>query len=169
MITYYKRMLLIVVILFSCVGCDQVTKVTAQKYLASSQPISYLGDIFRLQYAENYGAFLSLGAALPEGLRFWLLIVVTGITVAGLLVFILVKRSLRTSLVIAISFIIGGGGGNLIDRTFNNGAVIDFMNIGVGSLRTGIFNIADVAIMIGMGIFIVIVIGRLYSRSQNTF
>ena len=157
-------MLLIGIILFSCVGCDQVTKVTAQKYLASSQPISYLGDIFRLQYIENNGAFLSIGAALPGGLRFWLLIVLTGIALAGMLVFILVKRSLRPSFVIAISFIIGGEVGNLIDRTFNNGAVIDFMNIGVGSLRTGVFNIADVAIMIGMGMLIVI--GRLYSRLQ---
>ena len=154
---YYKRMLLIAIILFSCVGCDQITKVTAQKYLASSQPISYLGDTFRLQYTENRGAFLSLGAVLPANLRFWLLIVLTGIGVAGMLAFILVKRSLRPSLVIAISLIIGGGVGNLIDRTFNNGAVIDFMNIGVGSLRTGIFNVADVAIMIGMGMLIVIV------------
>jgi signal peptidase II len=165
--TYYNRVLLIVVILFSCVGCDQVTKVTAQKYLASSQPISYFDDIFRLQYMENKGAFLSLGAALPEGLRFWLLIALTGIAVAGMLVFLLLKRSLRLSFVIAISFIIGGGVGNLIDRILNNGAVIDFMNIGVGRLRTGIFNIADLPIMIGIGMLMVI--GHLYSRSQNTF
>jgi signal peptidase II len=165
--TYYRRILLIALILFSCVGCDQVTKVTAQRYLASSEPISYLGNIVRLQYAENSGAFLSLGAVLPADLRFWLLIVLTGIGVAGMLASILVKRSLRPSLVIAMSFIIGGGIGNLIDRAFNNGAVIDFMNIGVGSLRTGIFNIADVAIMIGMGLLIVF--GHLHSRSVRRF
>jgi signal peptidase II len=164
--THYKRILLVALIVFSCVGCDQVTKVTAHKYLASSQPISYLGDIFRLQYMENNGAFLSLGAVLSSGLRFWLLIVLTGIAVAGMLVFLLVKRNLRPSFVIAISFIIGGGVGNLIDRTFNHGAVMDFMNIGVGSLRTGVFNSADVALIIGMGMLIVIV--RPYSRSQNT-
>lgn len=155
--TYYKRMLLIAISLFSCVGCDQITKVSAQRHLASLQPIVYLGDIFRLQYTENSGAFLSLGEALPSGIRFWLLIVLTGIGAAGMFVFILVKRSLRRSLVIAISFIIGGGVGNLIDRIANNGAVIDFMNIGAGSVRTGIFNVADVAIMIGMGMLIVIV------------
>ena len=164
--TYYKRMLLIAIILFSCVGCDQITKTTAQRYLAFSQPISYLGDILRLQYAENSGAFLSLGAALPAGLRFWLLIVLTGIGVGGMLAFILVKRNLRPSLVITMFFIIGGGVGNLIDRTFNNRAVIDFINIGVGSLRTGILNIADVAIMMGTGMLIVIC--NPYSRSQHT-
>jgi signal peptidase II len=165
--TNYKRMLFIVIILFTCVGCDQITKVTAQRYLASSGPISYWGDIVRLQYAENQGAFLSLGALLPAGLRFWLLIVLTGIGVAGMLAFILAKRSLRPSLVIAISLIIGGGVGNLIDRIANNGAVIDFMNIGVGNLRTGIFNVADVTIMIGIGVLIVF--GHLESRSIRRF
>jgi CheY-like chemotaxis protein len=46
-----------------------------------------------------------------------------------------------------------GGIGNLIDRVMREGAVIDFMNMGVGSLRTGIFNIADVQIMIGVALF----------------
>lgn len=65
---------------------------------------------------------------------------------------VLVHRSLRPYDVMGISLIIAGGLGNLTDRALNNGAVIDFMNIGVGSLRTGIFNIADVAIMVGVGV-----------------
>lgn len=52
--------------------------------------------------------------------------------------------------IIGLSHIIGGGIGNLIDRIFNSGAVIDFMNIGINDLRTGIFNIADVAITAGI-------------------
>lgn len=44
----------------------------------------------------------------------------------------------------------GGGVGNLIDRIFNEGRVIDFMNIGVGSLCTGVFNVADIAISFGV-------------------
>lgn len=45
--------------------------------------------------------------------------------------------------------IIGGGMGNLIDRLFFNGLVIDFLNIEIGPLRSGIFNVADIAIMVG--------------------
>ncbi len=104
---------------------------------------------FLLQYTENAGAFLNLGSSLPAQARFWILCVLTGSAVAGMLVFILINRSLRPSFVAGLSLIIGGGFGNLMDRIFNNGAVIDFMNIGVGSLRTGIFNIADVAITTG--------------------
>ena len=34
------------------------------------------------------------------------------------------------------------------------GSVIDFLNVGVGPLRTGIFNVADMAILLGVGIFL---------------
>lgn len=152
--TYFQRITLIAVIILSCVGCDQVTKVAAKKYLSLPQHTSFAGDIFRLQYTTNTGAFLSLGATFPATARFWFLTFATGITVIGLFIFILFSRGLGTDSVIGLSLIVGGGLGNLIDRTFNNGVVIDFMNLGVGNLRTGIFNIADVAIMLGGGILI---------------
>lgn len=44
---------------------------------------------------------------------------------------------------------VDGGFGNLIDRIFNEGRVIDFVNIGIGSLRTGLFNVADISITLG--------------------
>jgi signal peptidase II len=147
--SYFRRVSLIVIILVSCVGCDQLTKATARNCLSQARPISYLGDAFRLQYMENKGAFMSLGSTMPAESRFWLLIVLTGISVAGMIVLVLMHRGLCPASVIGLSLIIGGGIGNLIDRIFNSGAVIDFMNIGIGGLRTGIFNIADVAITIG--------------------
>jgi signal peptidase II len=147
--TYLKRLVLVATILVSCVGCDQVTKEAAKTRLIPSQVNFYYHDIFRLHYMENTGAFLSLGAALPAEIRFWLLIVLTGIAVFGMLVLVLMHRGLRPASVMGLSLIIGGGIGNLIDRIFNNGTVIDFMNIGFGRLRTGIFNIADVAITAG--------------------
>jgi signal peptidase II len=50
---------------------------------------------------------------------------------------------------IAFGLIIGGGLSNIYDRIVA-GKVVDFMNIGIGGLRTGIFNVADNAIMIGL-------------------
>jgi signal peptidase II len=144
-----SRSFLVAVILVSCVGCDQATKAVATDFLYPSRPISYLGDTFRLHYTENIGAFMGLGSTMSPGIRFWLLIILTGTAVIGMLVFVLIHRGLRTASVIGLSLVIGGGIGNLIDRIMSNGAVIDFMNIGIGSLRTGIFNFADVAIMAG--------------------
>lgn len=49
---------------------------------------------------------------------------------------------------------LSGGLGNLLDRIMNDGRVIDFMNLGIGPLRTGIFNVADVCITIGVVLLI---------------
>lgn len=145
-----KRTLLIAPVLFSCVGCDQVTKNIARQELANSGPIAFLNNIFRLQYAENPGAFLSLGAGSPGNIRFWVFIFFVGVFLAGMLIYLLVSTKNSKAQIISLSLVVGGGVGNLIDRIFNEGRVIDFMNIGIGSLRTGVFNVADIAISFGV-------------------
>jgi signal peptidase II len=147
-----KRTFLLILVLASCIGCDRVTKVIAREHLAASPAISYLNDLFRLQYAENHGAFLGLGAGLPDGLRVAILTVLVGTMLMGLLVYTMASRQLRLDCSLALALIVGGGLSNLLDRLLYHGAVVDFMNIGVGSLRTGVFNVADVAIMIGAGL-----------------
>jgi signal peptidase II len=59
-----------------------------------------------------------------------------------------------------LALLIGGGVSNLVDR-ISRGAVVDFLNLGIGSLRTGIFNVADMAIMSGIALLIVRRTGRL--------
>lgn len=65
-------------------------------------------------------------------------------------IYYLLKNSqLNTLLVLGICFVIGGGLGNLYDRLLY-GSVTDFLHIDFYFLKTGIFNLADVSIMIGM-------------------
>ncbi|PID99718.1 MAG: signal peptidase II, partial [Acidobacteria bacterium] len=59
---------------------------------------------------------------------------------------------------VCLSCVIGGGIGNLYDRIFNDGIVIDFMNFGIGSLRTGILNVADLSVTFGAVIFVIMMI-----------
>jgi signal peptidase II len=136
-------------LLLACVGCDQVTKVLAAQHLAGRPPVSLLGGTFRLLYAENTGAFLSLGSGLPEAARIWIFVVITG-AVLGLLLFygLTHKDTMRSWEVIALALVVGGGIGNLIDR-ISLGLVRDFLFLGVGWLRTGVFNVADMAITCG--------------------
>ena len=56
--------------------------------------------------------------------------------------------------VVAWSLVLSGGLGNLVDRIINDGRMIDVMNIGIGSLRTGIFNVADVYITVGVVVLV---------------
>ncbi len=145
---------LIILTLLCCFGCDQISKRVAKQSLEKSPPISYLGETFRLQYAENSGAFLSLGSSLSKTARTWLFTIFSGGLLAALFIYIFYNRSLDRSHVFALSLILGGGFSNLFDRIVNDGKVIDFMNMGVGPIRTGIFNWADVVIMVGMGLII---------------
>jgi len=149
-----KKAALIALILCSCVGCDQVTKSVARNHLASSSPITLMAGVFRLQFSENAGGFMSLGRGLPGSVRFWLLIIGVGVALTGMLQFVLFSREMDRFSVIAASLIVGGGFSNLLDRLYNDGLVVDFLNAGIGHVRTGIFNLADVAIMVGSGMLV---------------
>lgn len=134
--------------LSSCIGCDQVTKRIAEKTLADEPVHSFLFDTFRLQYIQNQGAFLGFGSNFSSSTKLWLFLILPFIFLISAAIFVSFSRKLAASQAIMISLIVGGGMSNLIDRLLQ-GSVTDFLNIGLGSLRTGIFNIADVAIMAG--------------------
>jgi signal peptidase II len=146
-----KRIAALLVVLLTTVGCDQATKQIVQSRLSATEPLIFLNGMVRLQYTENPGAFLSLGAGLSDTLQHWIFTVAVAVVLTALLLFALreVLKAPATVLV-ALALFLGGGIGNLIDRFTNDGHVIDFMNVGIGNLRTGIFNVADMALMAGV-------------------
>jgi len=145
----FKRSVAILLLLVLCVGCDQITKDVAQQYLAFEPPRSWFHDTIRLEYAENVGAFLSLGGGLSKELRVVLFQVLPAFWLLALAIILFAKRMPLPS-AIAWSLVLSGGIGNLFDRIMHDGRVIDFLNLGIGPLRTGIFNVADVCITIGI-------------------
>jgi len=109
----------------------------------------------RLQYALNPGGFLSLGGALPESWRFWCFsIASSGVMLAFAGLLLARGKSMTPTAFVALALVLGGGIGNLIDRWTQNGLVTDFLNLGIGPVRTGIFNIADMALCLGALILI---------------
>jgi signal peptidase II len=110
---------------------------------------SLFADSLRFQLTENPGSFLSLGASLPEQLRFTLFTAAVAVIVVCLVCAALFARRLSTARFVALALLAGGGISNLIDRLVNDGRVTDFLNVGIGSLRTGIFNLADMAVLAG--------------------
>lgn len=144
-----QRFLLISIVLVCCVGCDQAVKSLAQSRLSYAEVWSLLGDTVRLQLTHNQGAFLSLGASLPEVWRQVLFGVGVGVMLIALFLYAIFSRKLSAVGAFAISLYIAGGASNLADRILYDGHVLDFINLGIGPLRTGIFNVADVFIMAG--------------------
>ena len=134
------------------IGCDRVTKHMAATTLSEAPSRSFLADTFRLEYAENTGAFLGLGADWPLAVRTAVFGAGNGLLLVALAVLAVKGRWPRRAL-LGVALFVAGGASNLLDR-IAYGMVIDFMSVGIGPLRTGIFNVADMAIMLGAGILV---------------
>lgn len=143
------RNLIIVLILCSTISCDQVSKIIVRKHVAEYAQIRLIKHYFTLTKVENTGAFLSLGTTLPQPLKILLLVFLPLLALGFALVYLFTKTTLSSMRIVGICFIIGGGIGNIYDRLVY-GSVTDFLHIDLGIVQTGIFNIADVAVMAGV-------------------
>lgn len=139
---------MLALIVLSCIGCDQATKALATAKLKGEKPLTLLWDGLELRYAENSGGFLSLGARLPAPARFFTFVIAVAVALFGIVTLAIRDTSLALSKFFAMAVIIGGGFSNLIDR-LALGHVRDFAVLGRGPLRTGVFNLADVAVTLG--------------------
>jgi len=144
------RALVFVAVLLLSVGCDQATKRLAVDRLDGAPPISLAGDVIRFQLTANPGGFLSLGAHLPPSLQRVVFVVIVPVCLVLVCALALRSRALSVLALAGLGLVVGGGLGNWLDRVREAGAVTDFVSLGVGSLRTGIFNVADVAIVAGV-------------------
>jgi len=149
-----RRAIWVALAIAAVVGGDQAAKVLARSRLAGKPTIALFGGIVRFDYAENRGAFLSLGESLPQGVRFALFVLLVGAALAAALLFALRARSLPAAELAALALMAGGGIGNLLDRLAHAGSVVDFVSVGWGPIRTGIFNLADAAITAGALLFL---------------
>lgn len=160
-----KRYLLVIALLLLSVGLDRWTKLLAIEHL-KDQPIrDVAGRFFQLVFVENTGAFLSFGAGFPDAIKLIVLTIMPSVLLGALLLYTLFGTQLNTWQVIAFSLISGGGISNLFDR-ITEGKVVDFMIMGIGALRTGVFNTADVCIMIGLFMMLPYMLG--YGQPKNT-
>jgi signal peptidase II len=147
------RALPFLAVLLVCAGCDQAVKAAATSLLADADPVALAGGAVRIELAYNPGAFLSLGASWPPLLRSLLLQWLVPLGLVVLCVAVLRSRSLGRAQLIGLGLLAGGGFGNSIDRVFQGGYVTDYVSIGIGALRTGVFNVADLAVIAGVLVF----------------
>jgi signal peptidase II len=152
----YFRAILIITILFSFVGCDQVTKFYALKEVPILTSISHLDGLIKLQFAENQGYFLGIGSTLSSTIRTIFTITITIIAICGFIVLLLLSNELGLCHILAYTTLLAGCLGNLIDRLLNRGLVIDFIIIGTNRIHTGILNIADILITLGISAILVL-------------
>ncbi len=151
--TILRTSFILLIILLNA-GCDQVSKHIARENLRYNDYVSVIGKQLVLIKTENSGAFLSAGDSMTSSIKFVFLSIIPLIALLYGIYFLIVRIHLPKLLVLGICFVIGGGIGNLYDRLLY-GSVTDFLHIDLYGLKTGIFNLADVSIMIGMAMILI--------------
>ena len=160
-----KRIVLVFTLILLNIGCDQISKKMVRDDVEFRSTTEIIGEKFVLTNVENSGAFLGMGSDLNPIIKTILLLVLPIAVLLLVLHYLLTKKEIDNLTVIGLSFIIGGGIGNMYDRILY-GQVTDFFHIDLGGVfKTGIFNMADVSVMVGMGF--ILLASYINTKSQN--
>lgn len=138
---------------------DQLTKFVAVEYLMPISSFPIVKDVLHLTYVENKGAAFGI---LQD--RRWVFMIVS--TIVMLIITVAVfkyKKYFHPLMLTGLAFTVGGGVGNMIDRTVL-GYVVDFIDFTL--IDFAVFNIADSFICIGVGL---IVLDIILSKSDLSF
>ncbi|MDE6732944.1 MAG: signal peptidase II [Oscillospiraceae bacterium] len=137
------------------VGIDRLTKWAVVTNMEPSDTIHLIkiGDteVLNLYYTLNNGAAFSRLSG-----KTLFLIIITSLVILWLLFLMISKKVHRPVYLASISLILGGGIGNLIDRIFNSGLVVDFIDVRI--INFPIFNFADICAVCGAGLLLLTVI-----------
>jgi len=142
------KILISLAIISTNISCDQITKEKVREEIEMNETINVVGNNFILTKVENTGAAMSLGEDLSPKVKILVLQVLPLIVLLLMFFYIVKDKQISKLNLVAISFIIGGGIGNIYDRILYN-SVTDFMYLEIGLFRTGIFNMADVSVVVG--------------------
>ncbi len=135
-----------IIVIVAVVVMDQVTKVFATKLLAGGEPFELIPGVFRFTYVENKGAAFGMLAD-----NRWVFMIISVIAIGALLIYLWKFRPDSKLACAALSMIIGGGIGNMIDRVFL-GYVVDFLDFcAFPSVWMWVFNVADAFVCVGAG------------------
>ena len=150
-----KRLILFFGIVIGVIGLDLITKELAVKYLSDIERIIIIPNYFDLTLIWNRGAAFGIFGQAPEYIRKLILIGASSVAAVLTIAYAYFRNAkLSTFELVALALIAGGAIGNLYDRVFI-GKVRDFLDIHIYSHHWPAFNIADSAITIGIGLFVV--------------
>ena len=150
-------MIVWILIIVGVVLLDQVSKMLVVAFLDRETPLVIIEGIFRFKYSENRGA--AFGSFDEQR---WVFMIASVIGIVGLCIYLFVFKPKSKLACTSISMIVGGGIGNMIDRTLRTGeifegekVVVDFIDFyAFPKIWNAIFNVADSFVCIGAGLLI---------------
>ena len=147
------------------VAADQVTKLCVDRWMPLHHSIPVIDGLFNLTYIRNTGAAFGIFAGSAAAFRLPFLIIFSLVAIGFVVTLLRRLPDNQTGLASALSFIIGGAVGNLIDR-IAYGEVIDFLDLYWGPYHWPAFNLADSFITIGV---LIIVVYLVKARGEDPF
>ncbi|MFD1735745.1 signal peptidase II [Bacillus salitolerans] len=140
---FYYLLAFVIIIL------DQISKWLVVKYMELGESITIIPNLLYLTSHRNRGAAWGI----LQG-QMWFFYIITVIVIIGIIVFIQRLKSTEKLMGTALGLMLGGAIGNFIDRLFRK-EVVDFINTYIFTYDFPIFNIADSALVIGVGLFFI--------------
>lgn len=125
---------------------DVSTKLLVQEHFLLYQQMEVIGEYVRLTYIYNPGAAFGIHLGEHSRIIFLVLSLLALCALIGMYWFTPATDRVRLS---AIALICAGAVGNLIDRIRSESGVVDFIDVGIGTIRWPVFNIADIAVTTG--------------------
>ena len=131
---------------------DQITKILALQHLAPVGSLPLWENVLHLTYVENTGAAFGM---LKD--HRWVFLVISTVALGGMIVYMFLNKTKHPLETTAVAFIVGGGIGNMIDR-LARGFVVDFVDVKCIPYWKYIFNVADIFVCVGCGLFILYIL-----------
>ncbi len=139
-----------IAVIAGSVFLDQITKYLTILYLKPVDTVPIIRDVLHLTYVENTGAAFGM----MKDQR-WLFMTISTVAIIAVLVYMFVQKPQSRLECVALSFIVGGGIGNMIDRTLL-GYVVDMIDFRL--INFAVFNVADSFVCVGVGLMMLYLI-----------
>ena len=163
-VPFKKRlmMLMFFAIVFLAVYLDQITKWLAIIFLKGEESANVINNVLRFTYVENRGAAFGMFSD-----HRWVFLLVSSVAIIGITVYMIKWRPESKLACTAISFIVGGGIGNMIDRLCI-GYVVDFIDFyAFPNLWKFIFNVAESFVCVGAGLLMFYLISSMIKEAKQ--
>lgn len=147
-----KKYLILLAMIGTLVSLDQLTKFLVSSRFQLGESLAVLEGFFHITLVHNTGAAFGILANLPDSYREPFFFLVPGITLVVILAVFARLNEKQNISVYALSLIMGGALGNIVDR-MRLGYVVDFVDFHFQhKMHFPAFNVADTAITVGVGL-----------------
>lgn len=140
-------MLVMILLIIAFIYLDQLSKYLAVIYLKGGESFPIIKNVLHLTYVENEGAAFGM---LKD--HRWIFMIISSVAIIGLFVYLVKNYKASRLQSVALTMIIAGGIGNMIDRVVL-GYVVDFIDFTL--INFAIFNVADSFVCVGVGLLII--------------